>query len=194
VKVEGADGPVGGDGDRRRRAVFFDRDGTLLVERDYLADPAGVELVPGALAALRALRGVGWPYVIVTNQSGIARGLYTESDYRAVAARLHQILCGAGVPPLDTRYCPHHPEATGPCRCRKPATELYRRAAARAGLRLAGSYYVGDKVSDVLPALTLGGQGLLVRTGHGLEHEARVPAGVEVVADLPAAVARILRR
>lgn len=180
-------------GSTARSAVFLDRDGTIIRERSYLADPEGVELVPGTLEALGALRDAGIPYVIVTNQSGIARGLYSEDDYRAVAARLQEILEDAGVPPEATRYCPHHPEMTGPCDCRKPDTGMHRSAAAEHGLDLARSFYVGDKTSDVEPARTLGGSGILVRTGYGREHERDVGRDVEVVDDLHAAVRLILR-
>lgn len=177
-----------------RPAVFLDRDGTLIRERSYLADPEGVELVPGAIEALRALREAGWPYVVVTNQSGIARGLYSEKDYQAVAARLQSELEAAGVPPAATQHCPHHPDVTGACACRKPGTGMHRRAAAEANLALAGSYYVGDKLADVLPAETLGGQGILVRTGYGAEHEGDASPHVVVVDDLGAAVRWILEQ
>jgi len=175
-------------------AVFIDRDGTLIQERAYLADPEGVVLVPGALAALRALREAGRPYAIVTNQSGIARGLYGEAEYHAVAARLETILEEAGVAPAATAYCPHHPDITGPCACRKPGTGMYRQVAEQAGLALAGSYYVGDKITDVLPARELGGRGLLVRTGYGREQEASAPPDVVVVDDLAAAVRHVLEQ
>ena len=175
-----------------RPAVFVDRDGTIIEERSYLADPEGVALVPGTVSALADLRAAGFPVVIVTNQSGIAHGLYAESDYHAVAARLQRVLEEAGVPPSGVHYCPHHPDVTGPCACRKPATGMHLRAAAELGLDLAHSYYVGDKVTDVLPALALGGRGILVRTGYGREHESDVPAGVTVVDDLRAAADLIL--
>lgn len=175
-----------------RPAVFIDRDGTLITERDYLADPEGVELVPGALSALADLKQAGFALVTVTNQSGIALGIYDESDYHAVAARLAEVLERAGVPPDGVEYCPHHPDVTGPCDCRKPGTGMYLRAAAELGLDPKGSYYVGDKVTDVLPALELGGRGILVRTGYGREHERTVPAGVRVAADLRAAADLIL--
>ncbi|MEX0836955.1 MAG: HAD family hydrolase [Gemmatimonadota bacterium] len=175
-----------------RPAVFLDRDGTIIRERSYLADPKGVELVPGTVEALAKLRDAGLPYVIVTNQSGIARGLYSEDDYLAVAARLQEILEDAGVPPEATRHCPHHPDVTGPCDCRKPDTGMHRSAAAEHGLDLERSFYVGDKASDVEPARTLGGSGFLVRTGYGRKHEADVDPGIEVVDDLHAAVRRIL--
>lgn len=177
---------------RRAAAAFLDRDGTLIREADYLADPKGVELLPGVPGALRRLRDLGYRIVVVTNQSGIARGLYDHDDYRRVAARLDELLAAHGTPVDLTLHCPHHPEFGGPCPCRKPALGMYREAAERLGLSLAGSLYVGDKPSDVLPALALGGAGWLVRTGYGAEAEAagRVPHGVRVADDL-AAVARL---
>ena len=177
---------------RLRPAVFIDRDGTLITERSYLAHPDGVELVPGAAEALAALRRAGFALVTVTNQSGIARGLYRESDYHAVADRVAEVLDQAGVPPDDVQYCPHHPDVTGPCDCRKPGTGMHLRSAALLGIDPAASYYVGDKVSDVLPAIALGGRGILVRTGYGAEHEQAVPPGVRVVEDLRAAADLIL--
>jgi len=172
--------------------VFVDRDGTLIVERDYLAAPEGVALVPGAVGALRDLREAGYALVVVTNQSGIARGLYTLDDYHAVAARLERILRDAGVPVDATYYCPHHPDHTGPCACRKPAPGMYLQAAAELGLDPGASWYVGDKITDVLPAAELRGRGILVRSGYGAELEEAAPAGVAVVDDLPAAAAHIL--
>lgn len=175
-----------------RPAVFLDRDGTLIVERDYLRDPAGIEFLPGALDALVRLREAGWPYVIVTNQSGIARGRITPDEYRAVAARLQALLERAGVPPLATHHCPHHPSFSGACACRKPGTAMHRAAAANHELDLARSFYIGDKVADVLPALELGGTGILVRTGYGREQEPDVPPGTRVADDLTGAVALVL--
>lgn len=175
-----------------RPAVFIDRDGTILVEKEYLADPAGVELTPDALDAMRSLRDAGFALVVVTNQSGIARGLYSLGQYRAVERRLNELFAEAGLAVDATEFCPHHPDATGPCDCRKPATGMHRRAAAALGLDLAGSYYMGDKVTDILPAVELGGQGILVRTGYGRDHEAAVPRGTWVADDLRSAADLIL--
>ena len=172
-----------------RPAAFLDRDGTLIVERDYLRDPAGVELLPGALAGLRALHEAGYALVLVTNQSGIARGLHSMADFRTVQARLEEVLAGQGIRFDGVYVCPHHPDFTGPCECRKPAPGLYRRAAIELGLEPARSLYIGDKLSDVLPAAAFGGTGILVRTGYGRGEEARTPAGVVVldsIADVPA--------
>jgi D-glycero-D-manno-heptose 1,7-bisphosphate phosphatase len=167
-----------------RRALFLDRDGTLIQERDYLADPDGVKLVPGTAEALRAFAGAGYALVIVTNQSGIARGLYTEEQFRAVQDRIEQELKQAGVQLDAVFYCPHHPDFTGPCECRKPDVGMYRNAAARLGLDLAASLYIGDRIKDVLPALRLGGRAFLVQTGYGAEESAALPPGVTATADL----------
>lgn len=171
----------------RTPAVFVDRDGTLIREREYLADPAGVELLPGAAASLRAFHSAGYGIVIVTNQSGIARGYYDERAYREVESEVEWRLESAGVVVLGSYHCPHHPEITGPCDCRKPAAGLFRRAADEHGLDLSRSVYIGDRVRDVAPAAELGGLGILVRTGYGAEEAARAPADVVVVDDLAGA-------
>ena len=175
-----------------RPAVFLDRDGTLIVEREYLADPAGVELLPGATAALRRLRAAGFAIVLISNQSGIARGLFGVPDFEAVQARLASVLRTQGLELDAVYYCPHHPEHGPPCECRKPATGLFRKAAAELVLDLPSSAFVGDRLSDVEPALTLGGRALLVRTGYGAALAATAPAWVEVVNDLEEAADRIL--
>ena len=159
--------PEGGS----RPAVFLDRDGTLIREEKYLADPEGVVLLPGVPDALRLLREGGFALVVVTNQSGIDRDLYTLEDYHAVARRVDEVLAGHGVPVDATYFCPHHPEASGPCKCRKPATGMHRAAARELGLDLPRSFYVGDRIRDLLPARELGGTGILVRTGYGTREE-----------------------
>jgi D-glycero-D-manno-heptose 1,7-bisphosphate phosphatase len=175
---------------RGRPAAFLDRDGTILVERHYLADPDAVELLPGAVAAMRDLADAGYALVVVTNQSGIARGLYSEADFHAVQARLDEVLRRHGVHVEAVYHCPHHPAYTGPCDCRKPKLGMYRRAAAELGVDPATSIYVGDRVRDVVPAIALGGRGFLVRTGYGADEAARLPPGIALVDDL-AAVARV---
>ncbi|MFW5950831.1 MAG: D-glycero-alpha-D-manno-heptose-1,7-bisphosphate 7-phosphatase [Gemmatimonadota bacterium] len=174
-----------------RRAAFVDRDGTIIREREYLSEPAAVELLPGAVAGLRSLQGAGYAVVVVTNQSGIARGLYGEAEYAAVAREVEARLEAAGIRVEGSYHCPHHPDLTGPCDCRKPATGLFRRAAREHGLALAASVYIGDRVRDVLPALELGGLGVLVRTGYGAGEADSAPAGVMVVDDLEAAAAAV---
>ena len=176
---------------KRGGAVFLDRDGTLIEEKVYLSDPEGVVLLPGTPGALSDLRDAGFKLVVVTNQSGIAQGLYGEHQYHAVAKRLDDLLAEAGSPVDATIYCPHHPAVGPACECRKPATGMHRQAAAELRLNLADSYYVGDKIADVTPAHELGGVGVLVRTGYGEDEATRVPAGTAVVEDL-VGVARLI--
>ena len=176
------------------RAVFFDRDGTLIEEKAYLSDPEQVVLLPGVATALTDLRKAGFTLVVVTNQSGIARGLYSEDEYRTVAKRLDDLLAESGSPVDATMYCPHHPDFGPVCECRKPATGMYQRAASELGLDLADSYYVGDKVLDVTPSLELGGVGVLVRTGYDVDESAQMPVDTAVVDDLMEAARLILSR
>lgn len=175
-----------------RPAAFLDRDGTVIVEREYLSDPAGVNLVPGAVEALQMLRDAGFALVIVTNQSGIGRGLYTEADYQAVRLRLDEVLAAEGVILDGSWHCPDDPRS-GDVPCRKPNTGMHRAAAAALGLDPSRSLFIGDRAGDVLPALEFGGRGILVRTGYGREHEERVPPGTQVVDDLLAAALQVVR-
>ncbi|MFW5947827.1 MAG: D-glycero-alpha-D-manno-heptose-1,7-bisphosphate 7-phosphatase [Gemmatimonadota bacterium] len=174
------------------RAVFVDRDGTIIREREYLSDPAGVALLPGAADGLRAFQEAGYAVVVVTNQSGIARGYYGEAEYRAVARELERRLAAEGVRVVADYHCPHHPDFTGPCDCRKPGLALFRRAAEEHDLSLAGSVYIGDRLRDVEPALALGGVPVLVRTGYGAGEAGAAPAGVRVADDVAAAARAVL--
>lgn len=148
--------------------------------------------MPGVTAAMRMLTSAGYALVIVTNQSGIARGLYSESDFHAVQKRVGQMLGEEGVSVDGVYYCPHHPEYSPPCECRKPGLKMYRDAASQLGLALERSIYVGDRVKDVLPALATGGRGFLVRTGYGREEEGSVPPGILVVDDLAGVVREVV--
>jgi D-glycero-D-manno-heptose 1,7-bisphosphate phosphatase len=145
-----------------RAAVFLDRDGTIIRDEHYLADPDGVVLLPGAGRAIQRLNKAELPVVVVTNQSGIARGMLNEAQFEQVTARLDQLLAATGARIDATYMCPHHPDYTGACECRKPGTLLYQRAARDLGLDLEGSWYIGDKLRDVSPARALGGHGILV--------------------------------
>lgn len=176
---------------RLQPAVFLDRDGTVVVESHYLSDPARAVLVPGVADALRLLREAGYALILVTNQSGIARGLYTQADFEAVQRRIEALLEAEGVHVDGVYHCPHHPDFTGPCRCRKPGTLLFERAIAEHGLDPVRSWYVGDRLKDLEPAHILGGRGVLVRTGYGREQEENA-GSYEVVDDIVAAAARII--
>lgn len=175
-----------------RPAVFLDRDGTLIHDRHYLADPAGVELLPGAGAAVARLNAAGLAVVLVTNQSGIGRGLFSEDDYRAVHARLVAELARYGARLDGAYHCPDFEDSDAPDADRKPGAGMFRRAAAELGVDLARAWLVGDRVRDVAPAGRLGARAVLVR-GPATEppEQARLP-WVEEAASLAAAVERIL--
>ncbi len=147
---------------RGRPAVFFDRDGTIINDNGYLNDPDGVTLVSGAAGAIARVRAAGFTVVVITNQSGIARGTITPAAYAAVAARVNAALGAAGAAIDATYMCPHHPDVSGPCDCRKPAPGLYLRAARELDLDLTGSVLVGDRWRDVAPAAQLNARGILV--------------------------------
>jgi D-glycero-D-manno-heptose 1,7-bisphosphate phosphatase len=178
-----------------RGAVFLDRDGTIVEDPGYLHEPTAVRLLPGAAQAIRRLNEAGWLVVLVSNQSGIARGLYSEADYRAVERRLAELLAAEGARLDASFFCPHHPEFTGPCLCRKPGTKLFEDARTALGIDFHRSWFVGDRPSDVAPARRLGGTGVLVLTGEGERHREQARAlGARIVTDLQAAVDVITRQ
>lgn len=152
-------------GNSKNGVVFLDRDGTLIHDPGYLRDPEAVRLLPRVVPALWLLQREGFRLVLVTNQSGIARGYLTRKVLRAIHDRLKQLLSAQGIILDGWYYCPHHPD-TG-CRCRKPNPGLLRRAARELGASLPRSYSVGDRGSDVVAGQRVGGQGLLVLTGLG---------------------------
>lgn len=185
------------------RAVFLDRDGTLLDNDDYLGDPAGVRLYPKVSAALREIGLLGWERIVVTNQSGVARGLFTEQDYRRVEAAFLEALEWEGGGAEAVYVCHHLPGApvakwAARCECRKPAPGLFLRAARERGIDLARSVSVGDMARDLEAGRAAGvGRNLLVRTGKGREEEtslvgaAAPDAVLDSVADLPAWLERL---
>ncbi len=181
-----------------RCAVFLDRDGTINVEVSYLHRPADLKLIPGAVATIRRLNLAGYVVVVVTNQAGIARGLYGEADMHMLHAHLDTLLAAEGAR-LDAWYwCPHHPLFTGPCACRKPGTAMLEAAAADHGLDLGRSWLIGDSAGDIGAGEAAGCRTILVRTGYGAALETTLRAGhpgphPEVVVDaLPDAVDYLL--
>jgi D-glycero-D-manno-heptose 1,7-bisphosphate phosphatase len=181
----------------KRVAVFLDRDGTLIDDVGFVSHPDQVRLLPGAADGVAQLAAAGYLAVVVTNQSGIARGLFDWPAYHAVAARLDGLLAAAGAR-LDATYvCPHHPDFTGPCGCRKPKLQLYRQAAEALDLDLGGSIWIGDRVRDVEPSRAFGARGVLIRRpGATASHgpTAEEPGEFPLATDLPGAVRLALGR
>ena len=176
-----------------RAAVFLDRDGTIITDASYLSDPEGVTLLDRAGEALKQLRDAGYPIVVVTNQSGIGRGYFGWDQYYAVAAQLDQVLEVHGGAIDRTYVCPHAPDPANPCDCRKPGLGLYRAAITDLDLDPTRSWWVGDRISDLLPASALGGSGILVLTGEGPAHAKEAQEqGFSILPDLWTAAERIL--
>ena len=182
-------------------AVFLDRDGTLIEEVGYLDRPERVELYPWSTDAIRALNRGGLRIVMVTNQSGVARGFFSEAVVERVHRHIAELL-GAGGATIDAYYyCPHHPDGkvagfARACECRKPGRGLVDRAARELGIDPERSFTVGDRWLDVALARAVGARGILVRTGYGVTEEARPPQGLAadaVVDNLVGAASWILR-
>ena len=183
-----------------RQACFFDRDGVIIEEADYISDPALVRLCPFAADAIRAMHDAGRLVIVVSNQSGIARGYFTEADLRAVEARMNELLAEAGVKIDAAYYCFHHkkgivPEYAIDCDCRKPKPGMLLRAAKDLDIDLAASFMIGDKESDLEAGLNAGCRGVaLVRTGHGVHQNIeKIPQAVDV-GDVLTAAKELLAR
>ena len=177
------------------RAVFLDRDGTLIVEKHYLHRPEDVEVFPGAGAALKRLADAGFKLFVVTNQSGIGRGYFTLADAKRVNERVNREFALAGVQFVQTYIAPEAPDQ--PSRGRKPSPQFLFDARAKFGLNLAASFMVGDKLIDLECGWNAGvAKSILVRTGYGAELEREAPAQIAaaaVVDGLPEMADWILR-
>lgn len=153
--------------------VFLDRDGTVTEEVGYVNHPSRLNLLPGAAEGIALLNRAGVPVMLATNQAGVARGYFTEDLVEEVLTRLRSLLAEQGARLDAAYYCPHHPSVGLPpyrqaCGCRKPKPGMLERGAREFGLDLNRCYGVGDKVSDVYFAHSVGARGVLVLTGYGL--------------------------
>lgn len=173
--------------------AFLDRDGTLIRDVNFIGRPEQVELLPGAAVAVRRLNRAGIPAIVITNQSGIARGYFSEADYEKVHERVLALLQKENASIHAAYHCPHHPDVGGPCECRKPGTLLYRRAIAEHAIDASASWFIGDRLRDVLPALEFGGHGVMVPSDQTPMAELeRARKEFIVVASLDAAVGRVV--
>lgn len=161
-----------------RKAAFIDRDGVLNEDRAYVHRIEDFEFLPGAIEAMRLLKSAGYLLVVITNQSGIARGIYTEADYLALTEHMRQRLAAEGVSLDAVEYCPHLPDAPvgryrADCDCRKPKPGMLRRAIQTLDIDPGASFLVGDRLSDIEAGRAAGiGRCFLVRTGYPLLEEA----------------------
>jgi len=179
------------------KAVFLDRDGTLIVERGYITVPEGVELMPGAAAAVTRLREAGWKVFVVTNQGAVAKGLITEEELGLIHFRMVALLAEAGAEIDGVYYCPHHPDGdqlqySVECDCRKPRPGMLERASSEHDVDLARSVMIGDTLRDLEAGRAAGAKAVLVLTGKGAA-TAELDHGADHVApDLAGAVRWLL--
>ncbi|MEW5925741.1 MAG: HAD-IIIA family hydrolase, partial [Candidatus Zixiibacteriota bacterium] len=158
------------------KALFVDRDGTLIKEKGYLRDPNEVEPEFKAVEAIKMAREAGYRIIGLTNQSGVARGYYDEDTVHRVNQRVLDIFSLKGAPVDEILYCPHYikgelPQYAIECICRKPATGMLELASLRHNINPFNSFVIGDKLTDVQLAAVSGGRGILVRTGFGKQEE-----------------------
>jgi histidinol-phosphate phosphatase family protein len=156
------------------RAVFLDKDGTLVEDVPYNVDPERIRLAPGAAEGLRELHAAGYRLVVVSNQSGVARGYFPEEALTAVENRLRELMAQSGVPLAGFYYCPHHPRGqvaayAVACDCRKPQPGMLVRAAREQGIDLADSWLVGDILDDMEAGRRAGCRTVLIDNGHETE-------------------------
>jgi D-glycero-D-manno-heptose 1,7-bisphosphate phosphatase len=163
------------------RAVFLDRDGTIMEDSNYVGDVERVILIPGAAEALKQLQDAGYKLFIVTNQSGVGRGYFTREAVEAIHAHLDEYFARAGVH-FDRYYvCPHHPEDN--CDCRKPKPKFLLDAAVEYGLDLSRSFMIGDRPSDIQAGVNAGAKTILVLTGAGRDTLAKQAVSPDFVAE-----------
>ena len=179
------------------RAAFIDRDGVINEERGYVHRDEDFVLLPGVVEGLCRLQQAGYALVVVTNQAGIAKGLYDEVRFQGLSAYMRDLLAKKGVRLAGVYHCPHHPEGLVEryrcdCECRKPRPGMLLRAASELGLVFSESVLVGDKTSDIAAGRAAGvGFCVLVRSGHKVSHADEQVAD-SCVADLAAAANLIL--
>ena len=174
------------------QAVFLDRDGTLMEDAHYIKSPGQVRLLPGAAWAVRKINEAGIPAIVVTNQSGIGRGIFRVEDYEAVRARFEALLNAAGARIDASYFCPHPPTA-GACRCRKPETGMFEDAIRDFKLDPHAAAYIGDRWRDVVGSKKLGGRGIMVESAMTTEEDRRLAKrdGIETAPDVKSAVATL---
>jgi D,D-heptose 1,7-bisphosphate phosphatase len=156
------------------KAIFLDRDVVINKEVNYLSDPNDFEFLPGSIKALKKLQDLGFLLIIITNQSGLARGYFSKETLNKIHDKMKRILKESGVVLTDIFYCPHHPDFTGNCECRKPKPGLIFQAKEKYNIDLKSSYMVGDTLSDILAGKNAGCKTVFVLTGHGKDQKDKI--------------------
>ena len=156
------------------KAIFLDRDGVINEEVSYLSNPDDLMLIEGFIEALRILKNLGYFLIVITNQAGIARGYYTEETLKKIHNKMIQILEQNSIELDDIFYCPHHPDFTGACNCRKPNPGMILQAKDKYNINLRDSFMVGDTLNDIETGLAAECQTVLVLTGYGIEEKKKI--------------------
>ncbi len=151
----------------KNKAVFLDRDGVINKEVGYLSSVDKFELIEGTITALEILKKKKFLLIIISNQAGIARGYYSEKTLAEIHEKMKNILKDNNIILDDIFYCPHHPNFTGPCDCRKPKPGMILRAKEKYKIDLSDSFMVGDTLNDIEAGFNAGCQTVLVLTGYG---------------------------
>jgi D-glycero-D-manno-heptose 1,7-bisphosphate phosphatase len=177
---------------KQRRFVILDRDGTIIVERDYLSDPSQIEFLPEAVKGLRLMLEMGLGLVVVTNQSAVGRGFFDEAHLDLIHCQLRELLKTEGVELEGIYFCPHTPEDN--CSCRKPKPGLIERASQELNFDLQASFVIGDKPADIELGRHARATTFLVRTGYGAESVHDPAVHPDYVADDLSAAAQMIQR
>jgi len=157
-----------------KKAIFLDRDGVLNKEVDHLSDPKDFEFINGSIEALKLLKQKNFLLIVITNQAGIARGLFTEETLKKIHDKMIKILKQNNLRLDDIYYCPHHPEFTGPCDCRKPKPGMILKAKLKHNIDLTNSFMVGDTLNDIQTGRAVDCKTVLLLTGYGTEEQKKI--------------------
>ena len=158
-----------------QRTVFLDRDGTIIKEKDFIKDPQEIEFISGSIQAIKILKNLGYKIIVVSNQSGVGRGILTEEMVKKVNHFFMRKLAEKDAPVDAIYYCPHHPDQN--CDCRKPETGMLKKAAKDHKLNLEDAVVIGDKLTDVRLGKNIGAKTILVLTGYGKSELKKISAG-----------------
>ena len=167
----------------KNKVLILDRDGTIIVEKNYLKSPENVELLDNTAAGLEEIKKLGFVFIVITNQSGIARTYFTEKEFNEVNIELDRQLENFNVKIEKYYMCPHHPDFSGECTCRKPKPELALRAIEDFNIDVEKSWFVGDKCSDINCGKNSGLKTALVLTGYGNQEKNKCNPDI-IVSDL----------
>ncbi|MFX0039502.1 MAG: D-glycero-beta-D-manno-heptose 1,7-bisphosphate 7-phosphatase [Promethearchaeota archaeon] len=158
----------------KKKAVFLDRDGVINKEVSYLSNSKDFRFIEDSIEALKILKQKGFLLIIITNQAGIARGYFTEGTLKTIHSKMNNRLKKEGLELDDIYYCPHHPDFTGPCNCRKPNPGMILKAKLQHNIDLTKSYMVGDTLNDIQTGKAANCKTVLVLTGYGKEEQKNI--------------------